>query len=111
MIAALFNVPTTARSWAQFSFHNRDQHQLAALSIRAQLGVSLTEYILDPIPVNDLAAWLNLHQQSHNQVNEALGVAGNDLSAVDPNDQGQIEAWIQNHAAEHRAWGNILGIG
>ncbi len=110
MLAALYNVPVDPVSWAQFSFHNRDEHDLAAIAIREQKDVTINAYILDPIPPNDPGLWLRSHQNSHNEINTALGTAGNDLSAVDIKNPGQVENWIQNHASEHRAWCDILGI-
>lgn len=111
MIAALFNIPTDPATLLQFSFHNRDQHELVADKIRRNTGVSIPLFPIDPIVINDFENWLYTHQAMHNSVNAALNVAGNDLTNVDPEKPEQLAAWIRLHASEHVQWGNILGIG
>lgn len=73
-------------------------------------ALALTVYILDPIPDFDLQNWLRRHQQSHNDVNSALGVQGTDLTDVDFEKQDEREAWAELHAAEHVQWQEITGI-
>ncbi len=111
MIATLFNVPHTPELLAQFSFANQDSHRQIIRAVLAQKNTTLQEGIVDPIPLDQIATWGNVHQAMHNQMNSALGLSGNDLSDVDFRQPAQIEAWIQLHAREHRAAENALGIG
>lgn len=111
MIAALYNIPTERNALMRFSFHNADAHSLAVRGVRALSGILLPEYPIDPIPETDFGAWLYTHQALHNSVNAALGLAGNDLSDVDPTKLDELTSWIQLHATEHVNWGNILGYG
>lgn len=110
-IAALFNIPTDPQAMLRFSFHNNDSHLLAVDAIRANTGVVLPTYVIDPIPENDFPGWLYTHQSMHNSVNTALGLDGADLSDMDPTKLDQLTYWIQLHAQEHRAWGDTLGFG
>ncbi len=111
MIAALYNIPTDAISLARFSFHNRDQHELAIRALLNRTGLVLPDYPIDPIKMSDFKGWLYTHQSMHNSVNTALNLPGNDLTDVDPQKLDQLTTWIQLHATEHVAWGNALGIG
>lgn len=111
MIAALFNIPGDFATFKRFSFHNNDAHVLASRFLRSQFGLSVDEYPLDPIPENDIEGWLYTHQAAHNAINGALGLSGNDLTAVDVTKKEQLINWIEIHANEHVSWGNILGYG
>ena len=111
MIAALYNIPNDPIRLAQFAFHNRAEHDLAVEAIYRKTGVTLQQYPLDPIKMEDVPDWLDRHQSAHAAVNQVLGIAGNDLSDVDPNRPEQLQYWIELHAQEHRAWGAALGIG
>lgn len=111
MIAALFNIPVDAKTLMRFSFHNRDAHELVSDAIFKKLGVTLPQYPIDPIKIEEFQTWLYSHQAMHNSVNSALSLGGNDLTDVDPTKPEQMSSWIENHAKEHVQWGNILGIG
>ena len=111
MIAALYNIPTDPKTLARFAFHNRDAHVLVIDAIFKKTGLVLPSYPLDPIVMNDFKNWLYNHQAMHNSVNTVLGLAGNDLTDVDPRQPAQLTSWVQLHASEHLSWGNELGIG
>lgn len=111
MIAALYNIPTSREQWLQFSFNNFDAHEVAARLLRQTVGSSLDTFVLDPIPFDDFGSWLYTHQTAHNVVNGILGLQGNDLSEMDPQDITQVTEWIELHAKEHVAWGQALGYG
>lgn len=109
-LANLFNIPDERKDFQTFSFSNMDQHRQIIDAIRAQRGVSLTLYPLDPMPMHDLGNWAATHQQAHNDFNGVLGIAGVDLTSVDLNDSGQLSSWLALHGEEHRRAANILGI-
>lgn len=111
MLAALYNIPSDPQTLARFSFHNADSHALAARAIHALTGLTLPEFVIDPIPPNDFPGWLYNHQAMHNSVNGVLGLVGNDLSDVDPRKLDQLTYWVQIHASEHVQWADRLGFG
>jgi hypothetical protein len=63
-------------------------------------------FILDPINRRDTQQWLLDHQESHNLINSAFGISGNDLQDVDFADPNQVRAWLDLNFAEHQTWGN-----
>src|SRR5262249_14152474 len=109
MRAGLWNLPSTEEARLKWSFINADQHLRANQRIQDTLGLRLDYYILDPIPENP-QSWLYRHQQSHNQINSALHVIGNDLTDVDWNNEVQLRAWIELHAFEHLQWSQKLSL-
>jgi hypothetical protein len=110
-IANLFNIPSAQEDFFVFAYHNA-QHHVAVTSALASQGVTGQPFfILDPLPINDPSSWLLAHQTMHNFVNSYLNIPGNDLTAVDFSDREQRADWIQLHATEHRAWGNVLQVG
>lgn len=112
MLATLYNVFTDRAGLNQFSFANDDLHRRINVAISTQHNVNLPYYVLDPIPTNDgLRAWLRRHQDIHNQMDQLLGIVGNDLSDVDFNRPEQIASWVWLHAQEHFQANLKLGIG
>ena len=110
-VANLYNVFTEATGKDQFSFSNASLHALQNQAIFVGTGRELSSYVLDPIPTGEnLVNWLEAHQDIHNQVNAILGIAGNDLTDVDFNNQEQVAAWVWLHAEEHRQAVQKLGI-
>jgi hypothetical protein len=111
MLASLFNVFKDQNGMSQFSFANNDSHVRINNAIHAKYNYVIPTYVLDPIPFHDLPAWLNTHQNIHDYVDSALGIAGNDLSDVDWRNTDQLESWIWLHAQEHYQAETSLGIG
>ena len=95
---------------ALFAFANQDQHRLINAAIFTAQGVTLPEYVLDPLPARDFEEWLDLHQAMHNAQNAILGIEGYNLSEVDWKDPSQLEAWTAMHFQEHALAAEILGI-
>lgn len=110
MLAALYNVPIDPADLQRFSFHNQDEHILAAEALFRQRGARVQQFVLDPIPANNFSFWLYQHQSSHNEINALLETGGNDLSTLNPDNREELEAWIEIHAAEHAEWCRLLGI-
>ena len=110
-IAALFNVPQTPEELNEWACAHAQHHREIIASIQTSKGVQLVQYPLDPIPVNDLGAWVYQHQQMHNQYEAILGIAGYDLTDVNLQDRGQLEGWVFLNANSHLQAANILGIG
>lgn len=102
MLPLLFNVPQSANDWSVWSFSHAASHRKIIQAIKAQKGVNLSQYSLDPIPLNAFDIFLNNNQQAHNQMLSELGIAGADLQEVDVTDRNQLAAWISLHALEHR---------
>lgn len=93
-----------------FSFANQDQHRLINAAIFQKNGMTLAEYVLDPIAGREFEEWLDLHQQMHNNQNAVLGIQGYNLSDVNWKDVSQLEEWTAMHYQEHNAAALILGI-
>lgn len=110
-LGPLYNISTDA-DFSAFAFANADHHTLVTQAINQNLPASqaLTFYILDPIPDFDLQNWLRRHQQSHNDINSALGIQGTDLTDVNFKKQDEREAWAELHASEHIQWQLSTGI-
>ena len=110
MIATLLNVPGTANELLRWSFANQDHHTQVVNYLKGKGTLGLSEYILDPLQMQDIANFLLRHQQSHNEINDALTVAGNDLTSVNTKDPAQVATWIQLHFNEHLQWQTKTGI-
>lgn len=110
MLASLQNVPKSSTDWSIWSFHHRLSHQAIRQAIMAQKGVNLSEYLLDPIDFTDIGGFLQRNQQSHVEMDGALGFQSEDLQTVDLKDEEQKIAWIDSHWQEHSTAEQALGI-
>ena len=110
MLANLYNVPKDENELAQFSFSNNDEHVKLAAAMLSQKNIQLPIYVLDPLLPANKDIWLSVHQDLHNAIDIALGIAGNDLSDVDFHNPEQLSAWIWLHAQEHMQAAQKLGI-
>lgn len=70
-------------------------------AIRKQLSVSLPIYIIDPWTDFDQKGILERHEQFHNDMNQTLGIPGNDLSDIDFKKPNELKAWIFLNYEEH----------
>lgn len=107
----LMNVPQTEPDFAAWSFANQDHHNRVTDFIQNSTGAPVTVRQVDPIALFDFQDWLQRHQQWHNDINAALGLAGFDLSDLDYKNKQQLEAWIRLHSQEHINWSTVSGVG
>lgn len=100
-LATLYNVPWNENDFNVFSFANRDEHTKIALAIRSKYNYAVPYFVLDPLPLSDMGAWLAQHQRLHNLMNQITKQDSNDLTTVDLTDDSQRTEWIWLHAQEH----------
>lgn len=110
-VAALFNVPSSPPEFNQWSFAHAAHHRDIIRAIYQRVGLVLDEFVLDPLNVNDMGAWLYQHQLMHQQMDPILGIGGYDLLDVEFKDQQQLAGWIWLNSQEHYQAANTLGIG
>ena len=110
MLVALLNSPRTTAEWAIFSFAHKQSHLAIAAAVSSRDGTVLAEYLLDPIPQEDLPNWLARNQEAHNDMNGAIGAQSSDLLDTDLSDEQQKEAWFYLHFLEHQTAEQKLGI-
>ena len=94
----------------QWLFNNYAHHR--AINAGASgIGATIGQYMIYPVQQTSLRDFLEQHQRWHNDMCGALGIAGNDLSNVDFNDEKQKDAWMFLHYQEHLAAATLLGGG
>lgn len=113
MLPFLFDVPNDNRGWDTFQLQHHEDHLEIIGKIQKQFNVQLVIRPLYPINMADKQAvlnWLDLHQQTHNDMDAVLGVVGNDLSSVDFDKPNEVKAWLWLNAQEHQNVRQKLGI-
>lgn len=103
MLASLLNTPRTAEQWQAWSFANYQDIVEIQQAIQAQRGISLTRYILYPIPPDDVQGWLARNQNSLDDINGTLLLQGTDLQIVDLTDAKQLQGWVYTLYQQHYA--------
>lgn len=109
-IAALFNVPEGREELDTWASAHARHHVDINRYIYQRTGLSLPEFVLEPIDPNNIAGWDEHHVIMHQNQDALLGIDGYDLSGVDFNDLDNLTAWIQLNAVEHREAEDILQI-
>jgi hypothetical protein len=109
-IAAIFNIPSNIDELNSWAFAHADHHRNLNAYIQARTGVTMPQYVLDPINSADVGTWLFQHQDLHSQMDAILGISGYDLLDVDLTDEGQLSAWIWLVANEHYQAADITGV-
>jgi hypothetical protein len=113
-IAGLYNIPTTPEELNVWSFAHAAHHQDINQAIFEATGISLINYVLDPINVQNkvgASTWADQHQIMHNDMDAVLNYAGFNLTDVDFSDQKTLANWIFLHSAEHQNAADVLEIG
>ena len=70
----------------------------------------MAEYVLDPIPFFQLENWLRRNQESHQGFNQALGLTNTDLTALDPTNESEVAAWVNEEYQQLYSAYAALGI-
>lgn len=110
-LASLYNIPVDDPTLSQWAFNHMANHRDIVRIIYELTGIALPEFILDPFDTSDFKTWSYGHQEMHRQMNEILGIDGNDLLQVEWQDENQRASWILLQASEHRQACDLLGLG
>ena len=109
-VADVFNFPAGEADTARWSLLHMILHRSQLRALYLKRNIVLAEYILDPLPADDLRLWLQQHQQMHNDLDSVIGVSPENLTEVSWDDEGSKAGWIQAHAQLHQLETNLLGI-
>lgn len=96
-----------------YDFAHMDHHRNLVAAVWTKFGINLPLYTLTPMPVGrgaDNTLWLQLHQQSHQQLDALLGIAFTDMTDGDFSSPDAMGGWIRQNAALHQAEGLALGV-
>ena len=84
---------------------HQQAHRQAALATNTFLP------IIDPFDESNATAreaWLADHARAHNEVNAYLKIAGADLTELNWENPGEVQAWVDLNFLEHQQWANSL---
>lgn len=110
-IANIANIPEDDVSLNQWSFAHMAHHRDLNSYILRKHGVNLPLFPIDPMNINDMGTFGYQHQIMHNNQNEILKIAGNDLLDVDWNNPEQRAIWIWLNFSEHLQASQITAVG
>ena len=109
-LAGLFNTPRTNAELAQWAFFHMAHHRDLNTQVFKLHNIVLPEYVLDPIIPGRTRDFLNLHQVMHNDLDFILGIASNDLTDVDWEDEAARDGWIFLNATLHVSEAQAAGL-
>lgn len=110
-LPSIFTQPQSDDDWTAWAWNHAANHYDAINAAFVNKGAQLTQFVLSPLDKNSLGTWLYQHQITHNEINQALGLQGNDLLNFDLKDPDQLAEWLRLNGSEHQAFSAALGIG
>ena len=102
--------PPAETGWQEWLFNHARDHQEIINALKDQFNATLPLYNLDQFNSDSPDIWMQQHQQAHNDMNGALGIAGNDLETVDWKKKNEVAAWFFLNYSEHQAVRSTLNI-
>ena len=91
-------------------WHQQDHIEIGA-ALQSQKNIPTVSRVLYPFNLEELNAWLERHQQTHNDINMALAInSGIDLTGVNFKDPLSVQQWVFQNAEEHAAMRAALAI-
>jgi hypothetical protein len=107
----LFSIPDDPQGSESFFFWHANDHFDIQTAVQKQMNVPIVDRILYPFVPSEQKAWLERHQQTHDDIIAALDLnIGTDLTDVDFNDPESVRQWVYDDAEEHQAMRNALKI-
>jgi len=110
MMACVQDPPNSPEELDRWAFHNSTAVTAINNAIKAQYGITLAQYQLYPLLVQDPSNWLNWNSLAHSAFNSVLNLTGHNIQDVDFDDIDQLEAWVNLVYQELLAACNKLGI-
>ncbi len=110
-VAGIYNVPSTRQELDTWAFQHAAHHRDINRVIFELLGITVPEYVLDPVNPDDSKLWTYQHQSMHTFMDAILGINGYNLLALDWKNEALLSGWIYFNANEHYQAANLLGIG
>lgn len=95
------------RSW--MFIHHQDHLEIVN-AVQKQLGLTLKDYIIDPMPLKDFRIYLARHQHYHDDMNGLFRIQGSDLQGLDLKSPEIVRQWMWTNFQEHVAVRTVLGI-
>lgn len=109
-LATISTPPQDLSKWREWWFSHWIDHQEIMQAVQAKGDGNLEYYVIIPWSNEDADGILGRHQELHDDMNEALGLNGQDLSSLNPKDPNDIQRWVWQNASEHAAARQVLGI-
>ena len=109
-LANIYYPPAGEGGWEDFWFNNFQDHELIQSAVQTQKSINNPIYPIIPWRQDNINNILELHQMFHNDMNDALGLPGQDLSSLDLKDHKSVQDWCFNHFSEHQAAHQVLNV-
>lgn len=110
MLPQLIAVEKGDDNFNQWAYAHYQDHIEIKEAIQTQKHLNLQIQEIDEINWDDVYGWLERHQLMHNDFNGVLNLAGNDLTSVDFQNEGQRATWMWLNFREHQIARQVLGI-
>jgi len=107
----LYNIPGSDEERNEWTFAHQANHRDIARAIYEQYGVTLPEYVLDPVPLHDPSTWIYQHQLLHDNISTVLGTSNLNLQNVDWENSQSLAGFVQANSSLHKEICDFLGIG
>lgn len=108
-LAMIMYPPPTERGMEEWLHAHIRHHEAIADAVRTTLGVTLDILPIYPGKVED-DQWSRDHQEMHNAMSGALGLAGTDITRWDTKNKRKSDDWVYIHFEQHRTAASACGL-
>lgn len=113
-LASILYPSPGVNGWKEWLHAHVRHHEALIDSLNATFDASLSlTGPLWPVDVqneNEMRVWNRVHLDAHNNMNDLLGIPGQDISAPNFKDPDALDAWIYLHFTMHQAAANRCGF-
>jgi hypothetical protein len=109
-LAIIQAIPRTREEIAAWSFSHAVHHVDLNRRIYEVHGQNLTNYFLDNFDPDNPGMWMYLHQSTHLQMDQVLGINPYDLNTLDWQNPDSVSTWFEQHYGEHQQAATILNV-
>lgn len=112
-LAQILYPSPTPRGWEEWMQNHVRHHEalISALNLKygANLSIAVPIYPVDVKSSSQMQVFNRSHLDLHNEMNQLLGIPGQDISAPDFKDQLALDGWLYLHHTMHLSAAQLCG--
>lgn len=113
-LAQILYPPPTDQGWEEWLHNHVRQHEALIAALNETRGSSLSIpipiYPVDVKSKSQMQVFNRAHLDLHNEMNQLLGIPGQDISAPDFKDQKALDGWLYTHHSMHLSASQLCGL-
>lgn len=109
-LADIASIPRTPEELKRWAFCHYVHHVDINRVIERKYQTVIPTFDISHIDPSNDGVWVYQHQLMHTNMDQILGISGNDLLGLDFNNPAILKAWLFLHLPEHQQASASLGV-